>query len=684
MNRQQPMNCWQVLAAMASAALCAGSALAAPVFAPEDVFQLRYASHPLVDSEGERALYLRHSMDIMKDRSRSNLWLVDIDSGREQPLTSGPNNISGAVLSPDDSRVAYISKDDVGSQIFVSWLDSPRSAQLTRLPEKAKNLAFSPDGKWLAFAMRVPRDAPVMGKLPAKPEGAEWAAPPVVVERSVYRNDGSGDKPEGYTHVFVMPADGGSPRQLTQGDFHHDGSIGWSGDGRALYVSANRNADWATDVSNTDIYRIDVASGELTALTERKGPDGDLAVSPDGKRIAWTGWDDRRMGYHRNRLYVMNRDGSDKRELLADLDRNIVDPQWSADGRAIYFQYDDKGATVLAATNLSGKLTELARDLGGTALGRPYTGAGFAVGGDGVYAYTVGSPAFPAELAVGESGRNRQLTRLNDNLLKYRDLAPVQELWVKSSFDQRDIQAWVALPPGFDPAKRYPLILEIHGGPFATYGPHFAAEIQLYAAAGYVVVYANPRGSTSYGEEFGNLIHHNYPSQDYDDLMSVVDAVIAKGYVDPQQLYVTGGSGGGVLTAWIVGSTDRFRAAVVAKPVINWTSFVLTADMSPYFARYWFDKMPWEDPETYWQRSPLSRVGNVTTPTMLLTGESDLRTPMPETEQYYQALKLRGVDTAMVRMPGASHSIYKRPSQLIGKVAAILEWFSRYGPAQEG
>ena len=249
-----------------------------------------------------------------------------------------------------------------------------------------------------------------------------------------------------------------------------------------------------------------------------------------------------------------------------------------------------------------------------------------------------------------------------------------------SSADGEKIQAWLALPPGFDAGQQYPLILEIHGGPHTNYGGRFSAEVQLYAAAGYAVLYVNPRGSTSYGERFANLIHHNYPSEDYDDLMSAVDAVVARGFVDEERLYVTGGSGGGVLTAWIVGKTDRFRAAVVAKPVINWTSFMLTADNAPFFSRYWFPAMPWEDQENYWRRSPLSLVGNVTTPTMLLTGESDLRTPIGESEQYYEALKLRGIDTAMVRLPGASHSIAKRPTQLMAKVAAILEWFSRYGP----
>jgi len=202
--------------------------------------------------------------------------------------------------------------------------------------------------------------------------------------------------------------------------------------------------------------------------------------------------------------------------------------------------------------------------------------------------------------------------------------------------------------------------------------------VQLYAAAGYVVLYANPRGSTSYGEEFGNLIHHAYPGNDYDDLLSIVDATIARGYVDTSRLFVTGGSGGGVLTAWIVGKTDRFRAAVVAKPVIHWTSFVLTADAYNFFYKYWFPGYPWDEIEHYWKRSPLSLVGNVKTPTMLLTGDADWRTPISESEQFYQALQLRGVDSALVRIPGASHGIASRPSRLIAKIAHILEWFARH------
>ena len=267
---------------------------------------------------------------------------------------------------------------------------------------------------------------------------------------------------------------------------------------------------------------------------------------------------------------------------------------------------------------------------------------------------------------------------MNEDLLSQKKPGEIEEIWFKSSFDNRDIQGWIAYPPDFDSSKKYPLILEIHGGPFASYSPFFAIEIQLFTSAGYVVLYTNPRGSTSYGEEFGNLIHHNYPGHDYDDLMSGVDDVIARGFIDENNLMVTGGSGGGVLSSWIIGKTDRFKAAVAAKPVINWYSFVLYADGPAFFYKYWFPGKPWEHMEHYMSRSPISLVGNVTTPTMVMTGEEDYRTPIAETEQYYAALKIQKVDAAMVRIPGASHGIANQPSNLVAKVAAILSWFDKY------
>src|SRR5262249_907564 len=260
---------------------------------------------------------------------------------------------------------------------------------------------------------------------------------------------------------------------------------------------------------------------------------------------------------------------------------------WSRDGSGLYFQYDDRGNTRIGFIALDGKLQTLARDLGGVSHGRPYSSGSFSVAHDGRFAYTQSRPEYPADVAVGRKGTREvnRITRLNDDLFGFKQLGATEPIRFESSFDGRKIQGWIVKPPAFDPQKKYPLILEIHGGPFANYGDRFAADLQLYAAAGYVVFYANPRGSTGYGEEFGNLIHHAYPGHDYEDLMTGVDTVLARGYVDKDNLFVTGGSGGGVLTAWIVGKTTRFRAAVSAKPVINWYSFALTADAYPFFVR---------------------------------------------------------------------------------------------------
>ena len=429
---------------------------------------------------------------------------------------------------------------------------------------------------------------------------------------------------------------------------------------------------------DSDLYSITISDGKLSKLTDRYGPDGNPKISPDGKQIAYLGYDDKYLGYQISQLYIADIDGSNPKVISEKLDRDVNNIQWAADGKGLYFQYVEFGHTKIAHISTAGKVTNITDGLGGMSLGRPYTSGTFSIAANGNYAYTWGEAYEPADLGLGNNGNNRRATMVNEDLFEYKKLGRVEEIWYESSADGRKIQGWIVKPPKFDASKKYPLILEIHGGPFSSYGASFSGEIQLMAAAGYVVLYTNPRGSTSYGSEFGNLIDKNYPSQDYDDLISGVDEVISRGYINENQLFVTGGSGGGVLTSWIIGKTDRFTAAVVAKPVINWYSWALNADLPIVATRYWFDKMPWEAPEEFMARSPISLVGNVTTPTMLLTGESDLRTPIHETEQYYTALKLQKVESAMVRIPNAYHGIASRPSNLIAKVTAILMWFDKY------
>ncbi|MED5525084.1 MAG: S9 family peptidase [Pseudomonadota bacterium] len=663
--------------AFALAMLAALPALAAEPFEPIDVFSLQYATDPELSPDGKAVAYVRTVMDIKSDRSLGNLWLAATDGKSDRPLTSGPHNARSPVWSPDGKKLLYIANDDGSNQLYLRWMDSGQTARLTNLTQSPGNISFSPDGKWIAFTMAVPNTPAPFAKMPAMPKGAHWAEPAKVIDKVYYRADGAGYLDDSITQLFVMGADGGAVRQLTKDPFNHGGSYSWDADSRSLVLSANRHQDWQFQPINTELYRVGL-NGDITALTDRNGPDNNPRVSPNGKRIAYTGFDDKKLGYQNSALYLMNKDGSGKKVLATGLDRAIKDAFWDKSGDGLFVSFDDKGHTKLAYVSLAGKVTTLTDDMGGTELGRPYDSGSFSVAGN-TLAYTRTSTSRPADVAVlTKGGKVRQLTHLNDDLFAFKQLGKVQEYWVRSKVDELPIQTWRVLPPDFDPAKQYPLLLEIHGGPFADYGARFAAEMQLYANAGYIVVYANPRGSTSYGEAFANRIHHNYPSHDYDDLMSVVDDAIAKGNVDTRNLFVTGGSGGGVLTAWIVGSTDRFRAAVVAKPVINWLSFTLTADFSPYFSQYWFAKKPWEDPMGYWQRSPLSKVGNVKTPTMLLTGESDYRTPISETEQFYQALKLQKVDTAMVRIPGAGHGLTARPSNLMRKVVFVLSWFDKH------
>jgi len=623
-------------------------------------------SSPVISPDGKQVVYSRNRVDKVNDRYSNDLWIMNIDGGKNRFLVKG----SSPQWSPDGTRLAYLAQGEPsGGQVFVRWMDTGESTQLTRVDESPGNIRWSPDGKQIAFNMSGPAEKSWSVKMPRKPKGANWAAPAVVIDRLNYRADGRGYRNPGFRHIYTVPADGGTPRRLTSGDYN-DGAPRWTPDGKSIVFSGLRIPDWDWMYRESEIYILSLIDGKITPLTDRKGPDNDPEVSPDGKKIAYTGFDENHDTYNVPRLYVMDIDGGNKRSLTPGLDRRPSSVQWAGNGRDIYFTIQDRGVSHLYRVSLSGTV-------------RQVTGGNYYISSPSFYkdltaAAVMSGPHEPGDI-VTFSLKNpspKRLTAVNDDLLENRKLGEVEEIWYDSVGGMR-VQGWIVKPPDFDASRKYPLILYIHGGPHAMYGVRFNFEFQDHAANGFVVLYTNPRGSSGYGKDFGNAINNNYPGQDYDDLMTGVDEVVKKGYIDEKKLFVCGGSGGGVLTSWIVGHTRRFAAAVVMKPVTDWFSFVGTTDNHGWY--YNFKRLPWEDPAEHLRRSPLMYVGNVTTPTLLLTGEKDLRTPMEQTEQYYRALKLRKVETAMVRISDEYHGIGRRhPTNKIRQILYLRGWFEKF------
>jgi dipeptidyl aminopeptidase/acylaminoacyl peptidase len=627
-----------------------------------------FVDGPQMSPDGRQVIYTREWIDKINDRHASEVWIMDVDGGRNRFLLEG----SSATWSPDGTRVAFVKQGEPrGAQIFVRWMDAEGAvSQVTRLTESPSGLQWSPDGEWIAFNMLedAPADPAWRIDMPDRPEGASWTAPPRIVERLNYRRDGSGWSPVGFRHIYVVSASGGTARKLTSGDYDH-GAPEWMPSGQSIVFSGLRMEDAEYQYRESALYRVDLATGEISQLTTRRGSETNPVPSPNGRLIAYLGNEFTTDTYRERELSVMNADGSGARVVARELG-GIGNVTWAPDGSGLYFNAALKGTANLWFTPLDGQPRQVTQgnhmlsttDIGdrGTAVG---TRTSYHEPGS-LVAYTVRNPS-----------DMRVLKATNEAILSQVELGEVEEIWYES-VDGLPIHGWINKPPGFDPSQKYPLILRIHGGPHSMYNSGFDFKNQDHAANGYVVLYTNPRGSSGYGSEFGNAINYAYPSMDYDDLMVGVDSLLARGYIDEQNLFVYGGSGGGVLTSWIVGHTDRFTAAVAKAPVTNWMSFVGTTDGASWY--FDFEKHFWEDPSEHLQRSPIMYVGNVTTPTMLMTGERDLRTPMEQTEQYYRALKLRKIPTAMVRLTDGWHSRSRPPTNFIRVQLLLRNWFERF------
>jgi dipeptidyl aminopeptidase/acylaminoacyl peptidase len=657
----------------------------------EKYWDMEGVGEPRISPDGRRVVYARQWNDRMSDDRKSALWIINADGTRNRFLVNG----GSPRWSPSGDRIAFLAcgtpggdpaamlecGEDAERQVFVRIMEGEGAGsvtQVTRLTRGASDIAWSPDGERIAFGKLAPAEEEFSVSPPGRPEGASWTEPPRVVDRMTYRADGRGFLPKGHRHVFTVTATGGTPRQITHGDYDHGDPV-WGPEGRTIYFDAYRDSmpwrDWKADGyvgAPSEIWAVDVESREIRQVTDRNGPDRDPAVSPGGEWIAYTGFDSTANTYVTDRLYVIRPDGSGRRELAGDFDRSPDDLIWAPDGSGVYFTAENQGTRDLYFADLDGSFRRVTR-------GRHTLDTGD-IGEDGTAVAVRSTPHRPGDVVrfpVGGSGTSSPewLTAVNEDVLAGVELGEVEEIRYESA-GGLEIQGWIVKPPDFDPAETYPLVLRIHGGPHAMYDVGFRFDLQNHAANGYVSLYTNPRGSTGYGTEFGNAIHHAYPGRDYDDLMNGVDEVLSRGYVSAENMLVTGCSGGGVLSSWTIGKTDRFAAAVVRCPVIDWYSFVGTTDGASWYHN--FEELPWIDASEHLRRSPLSLVEDVSTPTLLMTGVRDLRTPMGQTEEYYSALKFRGVETKMLRMHEEWHGTGRKPSNFMRTRLFVRKWFRRY------
>lgn len=648
----------------------------------EHYFDLQRISGPQISPDGSRIVYTRDVVNKLEDKWEPSLWIMNADGSQDRFLTKG----SGPRWSADGKRILYLAEGEPrGSQIFVRWVDLEGPAtQITHATEKVADAHWSPDGKSIAFTMFVPQKNTWAISMPAEPKGAKWTPAPRIVDSLHYRQDRVGFLDDGYTHLFVVSADGGTPRELTPGKWSAGAGelrggvmMDWTPDSKSIVFQADRSHDADVTYQRSELLVVDVATGTIRDLVSTAGNWGRPAISPDGRSVAFTGYPVSNHTHSVSDLYVVPLAGGEPHKLSADFDRDPMNLRWAPDGSGVYFDADDHGSRNVHFASINGAVKIVTSGVHVLTMD--------SVSSDLMAVGTSTDPDHPAEVVRYNLHRPQEIVKLTDvnaGLLAGKHLAKTEEIDYTSS-GKAKVQAWIVKPPDFDASKKYPLILEIHGGPFAMYNVGFNYMFQNFAANDFVVLYVNPRGSTGYGTAFSNGIDHNYPGPDFDDLMAGVDTTVAKGYVDTTRMYVSGCSGGGVLSSWVIGHTNRFAAAAVRCPVIDWMSMTGNTDI-PLFTYSFFKKPFWQDPTDWLAHSSLMSVGNVTTPTLLMTGVLDRRTPMPQTEEFYAALKVRGVPVRLLQFEGEYHGTGSKPSNFIRTQLYMMSWFKKYTRSPDG
>ena len=677
----------------------------------KDLFNFVWIGDPQVSPDGTRIAFIRVTVNDRKDGYNTAIWMVETASGISRQLTRGTRDANPR-WSPDGQYLMFVrSAEREGRtdppQLFMMGMAGGEPFQFTTLPRGVGNPQWSPDGKSILFyngatqaeiakAQRAAASpSPSPGASP-KPEDRESDVR--VITRAIYRSNGAGYVDNKHpTHLWVVAAprtgdEKVTPKQLTQGRFD-DGNATWSKDGAQIYFVSDQTEEPYYELPNTDIYSVPTNGGPVTKLTSFDMGAGALSVSPNGKKLAFYASASKPVqSYTEPDLWVLDiAPNSQPKNLTRDFNFDVGSgvggdntaprsgggnpPIWSADGSRIFAVFAKEGKANLGSfDSTTGRETDITSGNQAVVTVRSVPGAT-------KFALLISTPTRIGDLYWLDetSGTPKQLTNINDELFSKLNLTEPEEVWY-TSFDGKKVQTWVQKPPDFDPNKKYPLILNIHGGPHSAYGFIFDHEFQWMAAKGYIVLYPNPRGSTSYGQEFGNIIQYRYPGDDYKDLMAGVDELLKRGYVDEKRLGVTGGSGGGLLTNWTIGQTTRFAAAVSQRDIADWADWWYTADFT-LFQPNWFKGPPFEDPEDYRVRSPITYINKVQTPLMLILGETDYRTPTGSGgEQMFRALKYRKIPTVMVRFPNETHELSRsgQPWHRIERLQHIVGWFDKW------